>query len=201
MSFLPKALVSLEQRCQKSTLSTGADPHRLGRRTTAMRIPDPPIALARLASAIGRRPPATTLSRRAGNTRRSRFALGRRRSLACRAFHAPLVRLGTLYLRIVGPAYVCFGLGLALFYVTQSVGRGVAAMNANAVRMMTSAGWARRHLFVRPRRCRLLCRRCRRLLRVRRAPRARSVRREGNPTPYLRRVPNWARRLDDSRGR
>ena len=67
-------------------------------------------------------------------------SLGRRRSLACRAFHAPLVRLGTLYLRIVGPAYVCFGLGLALFYVTQSVGRGVAAMNANAVRMMTSAG-------------------------------------------------------------
>ena len=53
---------------------------------------------------------------------------------------AEVARLGTLYLRIVGPAYVCFGLGLALFYVTQSVGRGVAAMNANAVRMMTSAG-------------------------------------------------------------
>jgi MATE family, multidrug efflux pump len=51
-----------------------------------------------------------------------------------------VARLGTLYLRIVGPAYVCFGLGLALFYVTQGFGRGVAAMNANAVRMTTSAG-------------------------------------------------------------
>lgn len=53
---------------------------------------------------------------------------------------AEVARLGTLYLRIVGPAYLCFGLGLGLFYVTQGVGRGVAAMNANAVRMLTSAG-------------------------------------------------------------
>jgi putative MATE family efflux protein len=50
-----------------------------------------------------------------------------------------VARLGTLYLRIVGPAYVCFGLGLGLFYVTQGVGRGVAAMIANAVRMIASA--------------------------------------------------------------
>jgi len=53
---------------------------------------------------------------------------------------ADVMRLGALYLRIVGPAYLCFGLGLGLFYVTQGVGRGVAAMNANAIRMMTSAG-------------------------------------------------------------
>jgi putative MATE family efflux protein len=53
---------------------------------------------------------------------------------------ADVMRLGTLYLRIVGPAYLCFGLGLGLFFVMQGVGRGVAAMNANAVRMMTSAG-------------------------------------------------------------
>src|SRR5262249_28142519 len=52
---------------------------------------------------------------------------------------AEVARLGALYLRIVGPAYVCFGFGLALFYVTQGVGRGVAAMNANAVRMIASA--------------------------------------------------------------
>jgi hypothetical protein len=39
MFFLPTELVSLEQRYQKSTPSTGADPHRLGCRTTAMRIP------------------------------------------------------------------------------------------------------------------------------------------------------------------
>jgi putative MATE family efflux protein len=48
--------------------------------------------------------------------------------------------LGALYLRIVGPAYLFFGLGLGLFFVMQGVGRGVVAMNANAVRMMTSAG-------------------------------------------------------------
>jgi len=52
---------------------------------------------------------------------------------------AEVTRLGTLYLRIVGPAYLLFGLGLALFYVTQGFGRAVAAMNANAVRMVASA--------------------------------------------------------------
>jgi putative MATE family efflux protein len=51
-----------------------------------------------------------------------------------------VARFGTLYLRIVGSAYLCFGLGLGLFYVMQAFGRGVAAMNANAVRLMTSAG-------------------------------------------------------------
>ena len=53
---------------------------------------------------------------------------------------AGVARLGSLYLRIVGPAYLLFGLGLGLFYVTLGFGRGVAAMNANAVRMITSAG-------------------------------------------------------------
>lgn len=53
---------------------------------------------------------------------------------------ADVASLGALYLRIVGPAYLCFGLGLGLFYVMQGYGRGVAAMNANVVRMMTSAG-------------------------------------------------------------
>jgi putative MATE family efflux protein len=52
---------------------------------------------------------------------------------------AEVARLGTLYLRIVGPAYLFFGLGLGLFYVTQGLGRGVAAMNANAIRMAVSA--------------------------------------------------------------
>jgi Na+-driven multidrug efflux pump len=50
-----------------------------------------------------------------------------------------VARLGTLYLRIVGPAYLLFGLGLGLFYVTLGFGRAVAAMNANAVRMVASA--------------------------------------------------------------
>ena len=53
---------------------------------------------------------------------------------------AEVTRLGSLYLRIVGPTYLLFGLGLGLFYVTLGFGRAVAAMNANAVRMITSAG-------------------------------------------------------------
>ena len=53
---------------------------------------------------------------------------------------AEVARFGALYLRIVGPAYVCFGLGLGLFFVSQGFGRGVAAMNANAVRLVASAG-------------------------------------------------------------
>ena len=44
-----------------------------------------------------------------------------------------------MYLRIVGPAYVFFGLGLGLFFVSQGFGRGVAAMNANALRLVVSA--------------------------------------------------------------
>jgi Na+-driven multidrug efflux pump len=53
---------------------------------------------------------------------------------------AEVARLGALYLRIVGPAYLCFGLGLGLFFVTQGVGRAVTAMNANAVRLIANAG-------------------------------------------------------------
>jgi MATE family, multidrug efflux pump len=53
---------------------------------------------------------------------------------------AEVARIGALYLRIVGPAYLFFGLGLGLFYVTLGFGRAVAAMNANAVRLIVSAG-------------------------------------------------------------
>jgi Na+-driven multidrug efflux pump len=49
-------------------------------------------------------------------------------------------RIGAQYLRIVGPAYLFFGLGLGLFFVSQGFGRGVAAMSANAVRLIVSAG-------------------------------------------------------------
>ena len=51
-----------------------------------------------------------------------------------------VARIGALYLRIVGPAYLCFGLGLGLFYVSLGFGRGVAAMSANAVRLIVNAG-------------------------------------------------------------
>jgi len=54
--------------------------------------------------------------------------------------NAEVARIGTLYLRIVGPVYLFFGLGLGLFFVTMGVGRAVAAMNANAVRVIASAG-------------------------------------------------------------
>jgi len=53
---------------------------------------------------------------------------------------AEVARLGAMYLRIVGPFYVCFGLGLGLFFVCQGYGRGFAAMIANAVRLLVSAG-------------------------------------------------------------
>ncbi|MFI5030786.1 MAG: MATE family efflux transporter [Reyranellales bacterium] len=52
---------------------------------------------------------------------------------------ATVARIGARYLLIVGPAYLCFGLGLGLFFVTQGIGRGVEAMIANAIRMIVSA--------------------------------------------------------------
>jgi MATE family, multidrug efflux pump len=52
---------------------------------------------------------------------------------------AEVARVGATYLRNVGPAYVCFGLGLGLFFVCQGYGRGFAAMIANAVRLVVSA--------------------------------------------------------------
>jgi putative MATE family efflux protein len=53
---------------------------------------------------------------------------------------AEVERIGALYLRIVGPVYVCFGLGFGLFFVSQGFGRGVAAMSANAARLVVTAG-------------------------------------------------------------
>jgi len=53
-----------------------------------------------------------------------------------------VARLGALYLHIVGPSYVCFGLGLGLFFVSQGLGRGFAAMCVNAARLLASAAGA-----------------------------------------------------------
>jgi putative MATE family efflux protein len=53
---------------------------------------------------------------------------------------AEVERIGALYLHIVGPVYVCFGLGFGLFFVSQGLGRGFAAMSANAARLIVSAG-------------------------------------------------------------
>jgi putative MATE family efflux protein len=52
---------------------------------------------------------------------------------------AEVTRLGAMYLRTVGPVYVCFGLGLGLFFVSQGLGRGFTAMMANAVRLLVGA--------------------------------------------------------------
>jgi Na+-driven multidrug efflux pump len=51
-----------------------------------------------------------------------------------------VTRFGAQYLRTVGPVYMFFGLGLGLFFVCQGYGRGFAAMNANAARLIWSAG-------------------------------------------------------------
>jgi putative MATE family efflux protein len=53
---------------------------------------------------------------------------------------AEVERIGALYLHIVGPVYVCFGLGFGLFFVSQGLGRGFAAMSANGARLIVSAG-------------------------------------------------------------
>jgi putative MATE family efflux protein len=52
---------------------------------------------------------------------------------------AAVAEFGALYLHIVAPVYVFFGLGLGLFFVSQGYGRGFAAMNANAARLIGSA--------------------------------------------------------------
>jgi Na+-driven multidrug efflux pump len=44
-------------------------------------------------------------------------------------------RVGGLYLHIVAPLYLCFGMGLGLFFVSQGLGRGAAAAAANGVRL------------------------------------------------------------------
>jgi Na+-driven multidrug efflux pump len=48
---------------------------------------------------------------------------------------ADVFRVGGLYLHIVAPFYLCFGMGLGLFFVSQGLGRGSAAAAANAVRL------------------------------------------------------------------
>jgi MATE family, multidrug efflux pump len=53
-----------------------------------------------------------------------------------------IVRLGTWYLRIVGPIYGLYGLGMALYFATQGFGSVVWTVTANAVRLLASAGFA-----------------------------------------------------------
>ena len=53
-----------------------------------------------------------------------------------------VVRLGTSYLRIVGPIYGFYGLGMALYFATQGFGNVVWTVAANAARLLTSAACA-----------------------------------------------------------
>jgi Na+-driven multidrug efflux pump len=53
-----------------------------------------------------------------------------------------IVRLGASYLRTVGPFYVFYGLGMALYFATQGLGSPVFAVAANALRLAVGAGAA-----------------------------------------------------------
>lgn len=50
-----------------------------------------------------------------------------------------VAQFGARYLRIAGPAYLFFGLGLGMFFVCQGYALGFTAMNANAARLIWSA--------------------------------------------------------------
>jgi Na+-driven multidrug efflux pump len=53
-----------------------------------------------------------------------------------------IVRVGSDYLRVVGPIYGFYGLGMALFFATQGFGSAVLGVTANAIRLLASAGGA-----------------------------------------------------------
>ena len=87
-----------------------------------------------------------------------------------------IVRLGTWYLRIVGPIYGLYGLGMALYFATQGFGSVIWTVTANAVRLLASAGCALIAIYLaRSRRDRILYRHRRRILRLRSIDRCRDV--------------------------
>jgi putative MATE family efflux protein len=49
-----------------------------------------------------------------------------------------IIRAGSSYLRIVGPIYAFYGLGMALYFATQGLGRVLGAVAANGVRLVVS---------------------------------------------------------------
>jgi putative MATE family efflux protein len=55
---------------------------------------------------------------------------------------AEVIHLGSRYLAIVGPAYGLYGLGMALYFATQGLGRVLPTVAANALRLLASAGGA-----------------------------------------------------------
>jgi Na+-driven multidrug efflux pump len=63
--------------------------------------------------------------------------------------HPEVLRVGTTYLQLVGPAYGCFGLGLALYFASQGAGRLLWPLVAGVVRLLVAAGggWVASHWF------------------------------------------------------
>jgi putative MATE family efflux protein len=53
-----------------------------------------------------------------------------------------IVQVGALYLKIVGPIYGFYGLGMALYFATQGFGSVIRTVTANAVRLLASTGCA-----------------------------------------------------------
>jgi putative MATE family efflux protein len=53
-----------------------------------------------------------------------------------------VVRVGTLYLQIVGPIYALYGLGMAIYFGMQGTGNPAPAVLANLARVFVSAGGA-----------------------------------------------------------
>jgi putative MATE family efflux protein len=54
--------------------------------------------------------------------------------------HPDVLAVGTTYLRIVGPTYGCFGLGLALYFASQGAGRLLWPLLASGVRLAIAGG-------------------------------------------------------------
>jgi putative MATE family efflux protein len=52
-----------------------------------------------------------------------------------------IVRAGASYLQTTGPIYGLYGLGMALYFATQGLGSVIWTVTANAVRLLTSAGF------------------------------------------------------------
>ena len=53
-----------------------------------------------------------------------------------------IVRVGALYLQIVGPIYGFYGVGMAIYFATQGFGSVALTVTANAVRLLANAGCA-----------------------------------------------------------
>lgn len=55
---------------------------------------------------------------------------------------AEIIRIGVSYLRIVGPIYALYGLGMGLYFAAQGLGRVLLPVLANGARLAASAGGA-----------------------------------------------------------